>query len=81
MSNWVEVMGYFAMGLAAFSFTFRNLVSLRKVNIFAAVIFIIYGILIHAWPIVGLNMFILCLNAYELYRYFHKEKISSIATS
>ncbi len=72
--NWTELLGYIAMGLAAFSFTFRNLVTLRKVNIFAALIFIVYGLLIKALPVVGLNVIIFALNAFELYRYYHREE-------
>ncbi|GJM59846.1 MULTISPECIES: YgjV family protein [Persicobacter] len=71
--NWTELLGYMAMGLAAFSFTFRNLVTLRKVNIFAALIFIVYGLLIKALPVVGLNVIILALNVYELYRFYYKQ--------
>ena len=62
----VELLGYLAMGLVAFSFTLKDFRTFRMVNSGGAVLFVLYAALTHAWPVVGVNVFILVVNLYQL---------------
>lgn len=66
--NLVEILGYFASGLVAVSFLMKSIVKLRKLNTLGAVCFVVYGIAIHALPVVFINLFIVGVNLYYLTR-------------
>ena len=65
-----EIVGYIASVLIAISVMNTNVLRLRIFNVIGATFFAAYGFLIKAWPITGLNLFIVCVNAYHLYRIF-----------
>ncbi|WP_040976737.1 YgjV family protein [Necropsobacter massiliensis] len=62
----IESLGYLAMCLVAGSFFLKDVVKLRFVNSIGAVCFVIYGLLIGSFPVVGLNIFVVCVNAYYI---------------
>jgi GNAT superfamily N-acetyltransferase len=66
-----ELVGYVASIVIAISVMNTNVLRLRLFNIAGAVLFTVYGFLIKAWPIAGLNFFIVIVNAVHLYRIFH----------
>lgn len=63
----IEWVGYMAMGLLMFSFLRKDLKQLRVWNSFGCGVFVIYGFLIHSYPIMITNVFILCVNIYYLF--------------
>ncbi|BDC98158.1 hypothetical protein [Persicobacter psychrovividus] len=65
--NYTEIIGYLAMAFVAISFTFKNVRSLRFFNFIGASFFVIYGILISAWPVAIVNGFIAIINVYHLF--------------
>lgn len=61
-----EIIGYIGSGLVVISLMMRNILKLRVINLIGALIFTIYGVLIQAWPVVGLNGAIVLIDAYYL---------------
>lgn len=66
--NSIELLGYVATFFVAASFLFKSIVNLRIVNSIGAVLFVIYGVIIGAYPVAVLNGFLVCVNLYQLYR-------------
>ncbi|WP_373767669.1 YgjV family protein [Glaesserella sp.] len=64
--NGIEILGYVAMVLVAGSFLLKDVIKLRIVNSCGAICFVIYGLLIDSFPVTGLNIFVVCVNAYYI---------------
>ncbi|MDP5028946.1 MAG: hypothetical protein NWQ54_17190 [Paraglaciecola sp.] len=64
----VEIFGYCASALIAFSLTRSSIVKLRWFNLFGASSFCVYGIIINAYPVAILNGFIALTNIFFLTR-------------
>ncbi|WP_373777785.1 YgjV family protein [Glaesserella sp.] len=64
--NGIEILGYVAMVLVAGSFLLKDVIKLRIVNSLGAICFVIYGLLIDSIPVTGLNIFVVCVNAYYI---------------
>ncbi|OOF42054.1 hypothetical protein BKK49_03735 [Rodentibacter rarus] len=65
--NLIELLGYIATFFVAVSFLFKSIVHLRIVNSIGAVLFVIYGMIIGAYPVAVLNAFLVFVNLYQLY--------------
>jgi hypothetical protein len=67
--NWVEWLGYLAAGLVVLSFIVSSKVrTIRFINMFGAIAFLIYGILLDFnLPIIIPNAFITCIQFYYLF--------------
>ncbi|AOF52432.1 hypothetical protein BKG91_02160 [Rodentibacter caecimuris] len=65
--NSIELLGYMATFFVATSFLFKSIVRLRIVNTIGDVLFVIYGMIIEAYPVALLNIFLVCVNLYQLY--------------
>lgn len=63
VTDWV---GYLAMLLVISSFVFKDILRLRIVNLTGAVAFIVYGIMLEAWPIIITNTVIIIIQVYHL---------------
>lgn len=61
-----ELIGYLASILVAVSLMMSAIVKLRIINLLGAVCFVIYGIIISAYPIVAVNGFITIVDLYYL---------------
>jgi hypothetical protein len=70
---WLEMVGYLASVLVAISLMMRSLLRLRVINSLGCVVFVLYGILIHAYPVAVLNGFIVCVNVYYLFHMFQQK--------
>lgn len=72
--NWIERVGYLAAGLVVLSFLMgTNLRTVRLINMFGAITFLIYGILLDMnLPIIIPNGFITMIQFY--YLFLKKEK-------
>ena len=67
--NWVEWLGYLSAALVVLSFLVGQRVRrIRFINMFGAVGFLIYGILLDVnFPIIIPNAFIICIQFYYLF--------------
>jgi len=72
--NWIDWVGYLAAGLVVLSFLMgTNLRTVRLINMFGAITFLIYGILLDMnLPIIIPNGFITMIQFY--YLFLKKEK-------
>ncbi len=69
----IEIVGYAASIMVAISLTMKDIVKLRVINLIGCVLFCIYGYVIGAMPVVVMNGFVVCVNAYFLFK-IYKEK-------
>ncbi len=65
--NLVEWIGYVAMGILMISFLMKDVKKLRIINSVACILFVIYGFMLSAYPIVVSNAFIALVNFYYLF--------------
>jgi hypothetical protein len=69
-----EWIGYLASLVLMVSFLMKNINSLRIINSFGAILFVVYGILLAiSWPIIITNTFILGVNTYYLSKHFRNK--------
>jgi GNAT superfamily N-acetyltransferase len=69
LDNWVlEAIGYLASALVAISLMMSSILRLRLINLAGAAVFTVYGLLIHAYPVAAVNLFIVFINLYYLSR-------------
>lgn len=66
--NTIELLGYVATFFVAVSFLFKSIVPLRIVNGIGAILFVIYGVIIGAYPVALLNGFLVGVHLYQLWR-------------
>ncbi|MCA9900900.1 MAG: YgjV family protein [Ardenticatenaceae bacterium] len=83
MQPYIEFVGYLASALVLVSLMMSSLLKLRLINLVGGITFLIYGMLIHATPIVIVNVATMTINLFYLYRmytnkeYFKLLKVSS----
>ena len=63
-----EILGILASTLVLVSFLFKKERSIRLVNIFGAIMFVIYGLLINALSVWLLNGILIFIHLYYLHR-------------
>ena len=68
MQFYFELIGYLASILVAISLMMSSLLKLRVINLAGAIAFLVYGLLIRAYPIAAVNAIIVLVNLYFLYR-------------
>lgn len=66
--GWIEWVGYAASIAIVISLVMTNMVKLRMINSIGCVLFVIYGILVGAYPVVISNAAIIVINAYQLHK-------------
>lgn len=64
----VEIFGYCASAVIAYSLTRDSIVKLRGYNLFGAGCFCLYGLMIQSYPVAALNGFIALTNLFFLRR-------------
>ena len=64
----IEVMGYIGSALVLISFLMTSVVKLRLVNSIGGVISTVYSIIVRAYPIAVMNICLVIINFYFLYR-------------
>jgi len=65
--NLVEWVGYAAMISLMISFMMKDIKKLRIINTLGCILFVIYGFMLHSWPIIITNAFISAVNLYYLF--------------
>lgn len=63
-----EGIGYLASALIVLSLAMRSVVRLRTISLIGSLVFVVYGVMIAAWPVVISNGIIAGLNVYYLVR-------------
>lgn len=66
LTSYYELIGYCGSILVAVSLMMGSVFRLRIINLIGALIFVIYGLLIHALPVALLNSLIIGVNIYHL---------------
>lgn len=66
--NLVELIGYLAGIFVAISFLFKNIIFIRVINGIGAILFVIYAMCIQAYPVAGMNAFLVLVHIYQLWR-------------
>jgi len=75
----IVAVGYLASAFLAYSLIVNNALKFRWLNIFGCVFFIIYGVLITAFPVILANSILLGINIFQLIKLFHaKEKFEFV---
>ena len=74
----IELLGYIATFFVAASFLFKSIVSLRTVNCIGAILFVVYGLLKGSYPVALLNIFLVLVNVYQLWRLKKKSTLVSV---
>jgi len=69
-----EIIGYVASVIIAISMTMSSIVKFRVINLIGALTFTTYGFLIGAYPVGGLNAFIVAVDVYYLYKIYSKSE-------
>lgn len=62
----LQLIGYLGSALVGISMTMKSLLRLRLINVFGALTLLIYGLLIHAYPVAALNSLIVGIDIYYL---------------
>lgn len=70
----IEILGLIATSIIVLSFCCNGELKLRLVNSIGSVLFVIYGISIHAWSVAILNSLAILINIYKYYQ-FRKNKL------
>jgi hypothetical protein len=67
--SWIEWIGYLGAGLVVISFLVSsNVRTIRLINMFGAITFIVYGYLLDVnMPVIIPNVFITCIQFYYLF--------------
>jgi hypothetical protein len=69
-----DYLGYFASILVATALMQTSILRLRMINLVGASLFMVYALLIRAWPVAILNSLIVCINIYNLWKLLHVEE-------
>ena len=64
--NLIEIFGYVSMIVVLVSVTMNDMRKLRITNTVACAMFVIYGVLMHAYPVVIMNICVIIINLYRL---------------
>jgi hypothetical protein len=64
--NSVEIFGYISMLVVIWSMTMKDMKWLRIVNSISCGMFIVYGFLMMAYPLVVMNSIVILINVYRL---------------
>ena len=70
----LEIFGYVGTVLIIISMLMTSLTKLRIINMCGAVISTIYSIIVGAWPIVVMNVCLLCINMMHVVKSFAQKK-------
>jgi hypothetical protein len=61
-----EIIGFIASALVLVSFLMKDVRTIRFVNIFGAVFFVVYGVLTHTWATAIMNISLIIVHSYYL---------------
>ena len=62
----IEIWGYVSMIIVLISMLMKDIKKLRILNTIACSMFVIYGFVLGAYPIVIMNILVICINIFRL---------------
>ncbi|WP_414632760.1 YgjV family protein [Clostridium sp. UBA3887] len=68
----IEWIGYLATILITISMFMKEIFKLRFINLMGCILFVIYGLIIGAYPVAIANAIIVFINLYYLYKLFRE---------
>ena len=71
----VELIGYLASVVILIGFTFKGESKIRTINMIGSLLFIVYGLLIKAYPLALLNALAIVVNIRALVKNKNKESV------
>ena len=71
----VELIGYLASVIILIGFTFKDESKIRTINMIGSLLFIVYGLLIKAYPLALLNALTIVVNIRALVKNKNKESV------
>ena len=71
----VELIGYFASIVILIGFTFKGESKIRTINMIGSLLFIMYGLLIKAYPVALLNALTILVNVRALIKTRNEESV------
>jgi len=74
----IELMGYLGSALVVVSMLMASVVNLRIVNTIGSGIFAVYALLIHSYPTALMNVCLVGINLYNLYKLSRKDQSYSL---
>ncbi|MEG1254602.1 YgjV family protein [Clostridium sp.] len=74
----VEWLGYLASILIAISMFMKDIIKLRFINLIGCLLFAIYGFIIGSYPVSIVNILIVFINLYYLYKYLKKIRLDKL---
>ena len=72
-STIIEIVGYVGSALVLISFLMSSVIKLRIVNLIGSLIFAIYALIIKSYPTAIMNICLVCINLYYLWKLRHKD--------
>ncbi len=72
--NSIELFGYIAMIVVLISIFMKDMIKFRIINTIACIMFIIYGALHSAMPVVIMNISVTLINAYYIISWYKTKK-------
>ena len=66
--DWIEVIGWIASALTIATYAMNTMLALRILAIGSSVFFLIYGLALQVWPLVGMEMILVPINCYRLWQ-------------
>lgn len=74
-NKWIiELIGYIGSALVVVSMLMTSVVKLRVVNTVGSLIFMCYALIIGSYPTALMNLFLIGINVYQLFRLFRDQK-------
>ncbi|MDD6796301.1 MAG: YgjV family protein [Clostridiaceae bacterium] len=73
--NWIEWIGYAASIMIGISMFMKDIVKLRFINLIGSLLFVIYGFIIKAYPVAIVNLVIVFVNIYYIYKILTKREV------
>lgn len=71
---WIEWVGYSASVFIAISLLMTSVEKLRIINSIGCLLFVVYGFIVHAYPVAVANLIIVFINLYHLYKLNTKKR-------
>lgn len=69
----VEIIGIIASMLVMFAFAQKDAIAIRTYDLAGAVLYVLYGFMIHSLSNILLNCVLVCIQIYHLYHLLKKE--------
>ena len=73
-----DVVGFLATAITIGSYFFKNPSHLRRIQASAAVLWILYGVMIHSWPVIVANVLVTSIAIWSSIRITPPQESKSV---